>query len=119
MTVHEIDQMAQQVSERVASGRTVRARPPMRVPARELTIEFDAEPYPEVQAAFEEFCRMTGSGGALVGYRVRPVEDDVEPRARVSATVMVDAGVFVGQGVATDVVTGSVQAFADAVSRAS
>ena len=113
-----IARVARQVSHHVADGRAVAPHTPERVPARELTVEFDPEPYPEVSAAFDEFCRITETEGRLIGYRVRPVvgEDDIQ--ARVTATVMVGNASFVGHGVADDVVTGSVEAFACAVAQA-
>ncbi len=113
----QIEQVARQISSRVADGRTVAPHTPVRVPARELTIEFDPEPYPEVPAAFEEFCRITGTDGSLVGYKVRPVVSDDDIAARVTATVKVGGDSFVGHGVADDVVAGSVEAFAAAVAQ--
>ncbi len=115
--IQQIEQLARQVSHHVTEGRAVVPHTPERVQARELTIEFDPEPYPEVPAAFEEFCRITGTDGMLVGYKVRPVVDDDDIKARVTATVKVGTTSFVGQGIDRDVVTGSVQAFAAAMAQ--
>ncbi len=112
-----IEQVTRQVSDTVTRGRLVAPHIPERVTARELTIEFDPEPYPEVPAAFDEFCRITGTAGRLIGYKVRPVVGDDEIRARVTATVEMGSASFVGHGVAEDVVEGSVQAFAAAVAQ--
>jgi LeuA allosteric (dimerisation) domain len=112
-----IDSVARQVSHHVTRGRTVAAHPPVRVSARELTIEFDPEPYPEVPAAFEEFCRVTGTNGRLVGYNVRPVVGEDEITARVTATVEIGSASFIGHGVDEDVVAGSVHAFAGAIAQ--
>ena len=112
-----IEQVTRQVSDTVTNGRIVTPHIPERVSARELTIEFDPEPYPEVPAAFDEFCRITGTAGRLIGYKVRPVVGDDEITARVTATVEVGSDSFVGHGVAEDVVEGSVQAFAAAVAQ--
>jgi len=90
---------------------------PERVTARELTVEFDPEPYPEVPAAFNEFCRITETDGRLVGYKVRPVVGEDDVRARVTVTVQVGSSSFVGHGVSDDVVAGSVEAFAAAVAQ--
>jgi len=112
-----VARVAQQVLHNVTDGRTVAPHTPERVPARELTIEFDPEPYPEVPAAFDEFCRITETNGRLVGYKVRPVVGEDGIRARVTATVRVGDASFVGHGVADDVVAGSVEAFAAAVAQ--
>jgi len=112
-----IAQVARQVSHHVTEGRTVAPHAPQRVPARELTVEFDPEPYPEVPAAFDEVCRITGTDGRLVGYKVRPVVGEDDIRARVTATVQVSGTSFAVHGVADDVVAASVAAFAAAVAQ--
>lgn len=118
-TQHDIDGVARTVRDRVAHGSTVRPRRPVRAEtARALTIEFDAEPYPEVDAAFAEFCKITGTRARLAAYRVRPMEDETDARARVTVTLEVDRATSVGEAVADDVVAGSVRAFAAAASRA-
>jgi hypothetical protein len=115
MTNQEIDQITRRVAGRV--GPTPPHRPVRGVSARQLTIEFDPEPYPEVAAAFDEFCRLTGTDARLAGYTVRPV-DDHQPGARVTVTVQIDEQTRVAGAVADDVVAGSVRAFAAAVARA-
>ena len=110
-----VDQIAQQVSREVTGGARVQPRPPMRVEAREITLEYDAEPYPEVQSAFAAYRRVADVEAALVGYSVRPAEEDNAVRARVTATVQVRGQTYVGHGLDDDVVTGSVRAFAAAV----
>ena len=113
-----ITRVAQQISRHVNEGRTIAPHTPERVRARELTVEFDPEPYPEVPAAFDEFCRITETDGRLVGYKVRPVVGEDDTRARVTATVAVGDAFFIGHGVGDDVVTGSVEAFVAAVAQA-
>ena len=112
-----IIRVAQQVPHHMNEGRTIAPHTPERVRARELTIEFDPEPYPEVPTAFEEFCRITETDGRLVGYKVRPVVGEDDVRARVTATVAVGNAPFIGHGVGDDVVAGSVEAFAAAVAQ--
>lgn len=110
----QIQQVAREVSDRVARGRSIAPHPIERIAARELTIEIDSEPYPEVQPAFAEFCRLTDTEATLVGYTVRPVIGDDDIRARVSVTIDLEGDPVVGHGVADDVVGGAVLAFADA-----
>jgi hypothetical protein len=117
MTPH-MEQVAQQISRNVTGGHKVAPHPIERIPARELTIEFDPEPYPEVPAAFDEFCQATGTHGSLIGFKVRPVTEDEDVKARVTATVAVGAGSFEGHGVNEDVVVGAIEAFAAAVAQA-
>ncbi len=114
-----IDVMAQQVSQQVTAGRRVEPRPWAKVAARELTIEYEPEDYPEVGAAFEAYCRLIGVHARLAGYSVRPVRADAHTTAQVTATVQVDGQVCVGSGSGDDVVTGSVRAFAAALERSS
>jgi len=115
---HQIERVARQVSHQVADGRNVAPHTPQRVPAGELTVEFDPEPYPEVPAAFDEFCRITGTDGRLVGFKVRPVIGDDDIKARITATVAVGSASFMGISVSEDVVAGAVEAFAVAVAKA-
>ena len=110
-----IDNIARQVSDRVAHGRPVTVRPSQRLAARELTIEFEPEPYPEVPAAFSEFCRVTDTSGRLGSYAVRSGTEDDATRAQVTVTVNVADVPRQGRAVADDVVQASVQAFAAAV----
>lgn len=107
----QVDEMVRLVSHRVAGGRPVKVHPQVEVEARGLTIEFDPEPYPEVRAAFDEYCRVRGVSASLFGYSVRPVVDVDEPMARVTATLGTEQGTLVGEGVGADVLSGSVQAF--------
>jgi hypothetical protein len=110
-----INSVAKQISDQVAHGRPVAARPAERVAARELMIEFDPEPYPEVAAAFSEFCRVTDTRARLGSYNVHAVTEDNTTRAQVTVTVNVSDVARVGRAVADDVVAASVQAFAAAV----
>lgn len=115
---NDIDFVTREVCSRVTAGRPVTPHEPVRVPARELTIEFDPAPYPEVPAAFTEFCRVTATGGRLSSYEVRPVGNGSHGGARVTAIVRVADRPYVGDGVGDDVVTASVRAFAAALARA-
>ena len=110
MTPH-MEQVAQQISRNVTGGQRVAPHAIERIPARELVIEFDPEPYPEVPAAFDEFCEITGTDGRLIGFTVRPVVGHDDVTARVTATVAVGAGSFEGHGVNEDVVVGAIEAF--------
>jgi hypothetical protein len=109
----------EQVSREVTGGEKVTARPPAKVEARGLTLEYDAEPYPEVTAAFDAYRRVVGVDASLADYRVRPVEDATATRARVTARVQVRERTFVGSGVGDDVIAAAVQAFESAVGQAS
>ena len=114
-----VDQVANQVSQEVAGGKTVHPRPQVRVEARGLALEYDAEPYPEVHSAFEAYRRVAGVEATLAGYSVRSAEEDDGVRARVTATVQMHGHTFVGHGVDDDVVAGSVRAFAAAIGQVS
>ncbi len=113
-----MQQVAEQVSRKVTGGRRLAPHATERISARELTIEFDPEPYPEVPAAFDEFCRITATEARLIGFTVRPVVGDDDVQARVTATVAVGAGSFEGHGVNDDVVIAAIEAFAAAVAQA-
>lgn len=119
MTVDNVAEVAQRVSDEVSGGQAVEPHPWSKVAARELTVEFDAQGYQEVDQAFNAFRRMTGVEAGLDGYTVRTVDEDGSTKARVSATVRVGGNAYVGHGVADDVVTGSVWAFASAIGHAS
>ncbi|MEE8330961.1 MAG: alpha-isopropylmalate synthase regulatory domain-containing protein [Acidimicrobiia bacterium] len=110
-----VEQVAEQVSQEVTGGDKVSPRPLLKVETRGLTLEFDAEAYPEVGAAFDAYRRVTSVEATLGAYSVRPVEDEGRTRARVTATVQVHGSMYIGHGVDDDVVAGAVRAFAAAV----
>jgi hypothetical protein len=114
-----VEQIAEQVSREVAGGAKVSARPLAKVEARGLTLEYAAEPYPEVQAAFDAYRRVASVEAILGDYSVRPVEEAGRIRARVTATVGMRGNTYVGHGVDDDVVAGAVRAFAAAVDKTS
>lgn len=114
-----VEQIAEQVSREVTGGQKVSPRPLVRVAARELTLEFEGDPHPEVDAAFAAYRRVAGVTATLGGYSVRPMAEDGTTRARVTATVHVQGNTYVGQGVDDDVVASAVRAFAAAIEQAS
>ena len=114
-----IDQIAQQISQEVTGGRSVSARPQARVETRGIAIEYDAEPYPEVDSAFAAYRRVAAIEAALLSYSVRPAQEADRVRARVTASVQVEGHTYFGHGVDDDVVAGSVRAFAAAVDQVS
>lgn len=114
-----VEQMAEHVSQEVAGGHKVPPRPLVKVAARELTLEYEGDPHPEVDAAFAAYRRLAGVAATLGGYSVRPVSVGSETRARVTATVQLQGNTYVGQGVDDDVVASAVRAFAAAVEQTS
>ena len=111
MNSDEIEQLTRQVASQVTDGRAIQPRQTERVPARELTIELQPEPYPEVEHAWQAFSRLTGTEGNMVSHQVRRDEEPQSPRARVSATLEFGARTVSVSGVGEDVVAASVSAF--------
>ena len=115
MATMTVDQVARQISQEVTGGKAVKPRPQVRVEARGITLEYDDEPYPEVQSAFAAYRRVADVEAALVSYSVRPAQEDDGVRARVTASVQAEGHTYFGHGIDADVVTGSVRAFAAAL----
>jgi len=108
--VVEADSTAAMIAAAVRSGGKVEARPPARVVARELALEYQDEDYPVVAACFESVKGVFGGEAALAGYEVRRVEHEGEAMAEVTTTIRVNGGSFVGRGVSDDVASGSARA---------
>ena len=104
-----IEQVIERVADVVTDGSPVAAQPSVRADTGGLTIEFEADPYPEVPKAFAEYVRVADRHGDLAWFRVRAVEDGA--RARVSVRVDDGDGVGRGDAVADDVVAAAVLAF--------
>ena len=111
MTPTDVARMTNAIASEVSPQGFVEAREPVRVAARELALEFQVDPYPEVDRAFDEFRRMTESSASLVRYRVE--RDDDTLGARVTATLTDTARTATATATAAgpDVISASVRAF--------
>jgi hypothetical protein len=89
--------------------------PPLRVAARELTIEYRDQDHPLVARCFESARTALGLDASLAGYDVRRIDLGGTPMADVRATVRVNGTAFVGRGVAPDLAESASRAVAAAL----
>lgn len=116
--VRQVEEIVRLVSLDVASGPSDNAHATVKVAARELTIEYEAEGDGMIDATFHAVQEALGRKAELVQYDVRALTDGSDAAATIEVTIRVDGHNYPGRATATDVVVGSARAFVSAFNRA-
>jgi len=112
-----VDEMIRLLSLQVVGGSDVKPQARMRVQARELMVEYEAEGDGMIDAVFAAANEAFGTNAELMGYEVRPLSVGSDAMAEVEVVIRVNGGTHEGVGVSTDVVEGSARAFVAALNK--
>ena len=116
--VRQVEELVRFVSLEVGRGPSEVPHATVKVAARELTLEYEAEGDGMIDAAFQAVSDALDRKAELVHYEVRPLTDGSDASAEIEVTIRVDGHNFPGRATAKDVVVGSARAFVSAFNRA-